>query len=122
MRVELTVREFCHVLRANVLEEPEDGEALVLLLRILDWFIDRDPSDYEFQRLLVARMGDPDPDKDTSRRVCRFIFEEWRSRDLTRPAWERERILRARGRATAPVPYADRASIDRWARRRRRGV
>jgi hypothetical protein len=121
MRVELTVREFCHVLRANALEDPQDGERLVLLLRILDWFIERDPGDLEFQRLLTARLADADPFKETSRAVCRYIFEEWRSRDLTRPAWERERIQRARGRPPA-VPYADRASLDRWTRRQRRGV
>ena len=45
----------------------------------------------------AARLSDADPLKETSRAVCRFIFEEWRSRDLTRPAWERERIQRARG-------------------------
>src|SRR5258708_7849764 len=120
MRVEISVREFCHVLRANALDDP--NESVVLLLRILDWFIERDPTDQEFRHLLSARIGDRDPLKETSRNVCAYVLSEWRARDLTLPAMERARVARARTQSLATVPYADRVSLDRWSRRQRRGV
>jgi len=52
-----------------------------LKLRILDYFISRDPSNDVFEQALKARLSDPDPAKEQSKIICAQILDAWQNRN-----------------------------------------
>ncbi len=54
-------------------------EAYQMKLRILDFFVARDPEPEAFERMLRERIADPDPQKELSRGICCQILNSWRS-------------------------------------------
>lgn len=54
-------------------------QAYEMKLRVLDFFVARDPDPEEFDRSLRDRIVDADPAKELSRGVCCQILNSWRA-------------------------------------------
>ena len=74
------VRELCQRLKSEAIAKQDTSAENDLRLRILDYFIASDLPDDVFEKVLKARLNDPDPAKEQSKVICAEILEAWRSR------------------------------------------
>lgn len=73
----ISARELCQRLKSEAIARQDEGPDKDLRLRILDYFIAHDPSDDVFEKVLRARLNDPDPAKEQSKIICAQILEEF---------------------------------------------
>ena len=73
-------KQLCQRLKSEALAENDTDVANKLRLRILDYFIARDFPDDTFEKVLKARLNDPDSAKEQSKITCAQILEAWQSR------------------------------------------
>ena len=70
-------KEYCQALRSKILSgDVADEEDLKI--RILDFLIEKEIDLDRFERLLRARIDDPDPAKEKSKSVCSQILDGWK--------------------------------------------
>ncbi len=78
-------KEYCEAMRDLVIRSQRhpatavSDQAYQMKLRILDFFMARDPDEETFERSLQERIADPDPQKELSRGICCQILNSWRS-------------------------------------------
>ncbi len=78
-------KEFCEAMRDLVTRSQRhpatavSDQAFEMKLKVLDFFIARDPDVEGFERMLRERIADPDPAKELSRGVCCQILNSWRA-------------------------------------------
>ncbi len=77
--------QFCEAMRDLVMRSQShpatagSDQAFQMKLRILDYFVARDPDQESFERSLRERIADSDPQKELSRGICCQILNSWRS-------------------------------------------
>ena len=74
------VRELCQRLKSEAIARQDTSADNKLRLRILDYFLARSFPDDMFEKVLEARLNDPDPTKEQSRAICAQILEAWRTK------------------------------------------
>ena len=74
------VRELCQRLKSEAIARQDTSADNKLRLRILDYFLARSFPDDMFEKVLEARLNDPDPIKEQSRAICAQILEAWRTK------------------------------------------
>jgi len=74
------VKELCQRLKSEAIAKQDTSADNKLRLRILDYFITRSFPDDMFEKVLEARLNDPDPDKEQSKVICAQILEAWRTK------------------------------------------
>ena len=74
------VRELCQRLKSETTARQDTSADNNLRLRILDYFIARSFPDDMFEKVLEARLNDPDPTKEQSKVICAQILEAWRTK------------------------------------------
>ena len=79
------VTELCQKLKTEATARQDTSSVNNLRLRILDYFITRDVPDDVFERVLKARLNDPDPTKEQSKVICAEILEAWQTGHGDRP-------------------------------------
>jgi len=78
-------KEFSEAMRDLVVRSQQHAatavsqESYQMKLRILDFFIARDPDVDSFERMLRERIDDNDSQKELSRGICCQILNSWRS-------------------------------------------
>lgn len=78
-------KQFCEAMRHLVLQSQQhpatavSDQAFHMKLRVLAFFIARDPDAETFERMLQERATDPDPQKELSKGICCQILNGWRS-------------------------------------------
>jgi hypothetical protein len=82
--VRIRAKELCRSLRSEAIVRQDKSVDNELRLRILDYFITRDPSDDVFEEALKTRINDPEPAKEQSRIICAQILEAWQTRPADR--------------------------------------
>lgn len=73
------VRELCQRLKSEAIARQDTAENK-LRLRILDYFVACDLPDDMFEKVLEARLNDPDPTQEQSKVICAQLLEAWRAR------------------------------------------
>jgi hypothetical protein len=71
--------ELCQKLKSEAITKQDDSAINNLRLRILDYFITHNVPDDMFEKVLKARLNDPDPVKEQSKVICTEILEAWRN-------------------------------------------
>lgn len=74
------VKKLCQKLKSEAIAKQDTSAENKMRLRILDYFITRDLADDMFEKVLEARLNDPDPTKEQSKVICAQILEAWRTK------------------------------------------
>ena len=71
------VKELCQRLKSEAIAKQDTSAENKLRLRILDYFLARSFPDDMFEKVIEARLNDPDPTKEQSKVICAQILEAW---------------------------------------------
>jgi hypothetical protein len=74
-----SAKELCLRIKSEMTENHIENVDNDLKLKILDLFISHDPSDEVFERVLEARLSDPNPAKKQSKAICTQILNAWQN-------------------------------------------
>ena len=77
---ETTPKEVCQRLKSEAMTKQDIDANSDLRLRTLGYLIAHDLTDEKFERILRARIADPDPAKQQSKLICADILKEWENR------------------------------------------
>lgn len=71
------VKELCQRLKSEAIAKQGTSAENKLRLRILDHFLACSFPDDMFEKVIEARLNDPDPTKEQSKVICAQILEAW---------------------------------------------
>jgi hypothetical protein len=76
---QVSAMELCQKLKDEAIASQDDSVVNSLRLRILDYLIECNIPDDNFEEILESRISDPNPTKYFSKLICSDILEAWRA-------------------------------------------